>query len=197
MVNNILQDLKYNIILASGSPRRQELLSGLDINFTIKILPDLDESYPDTLQGEEIPLFICRSKAEAYKPTINPNELVITADTIVWLNGQVLGKPGDEAEAKDMLKQLSGKTHEVITGVCLTTNEWQKSFTATTEVTFDDLTNEEIEHYVQRYRPMDKAGAYGVQEWIGYIGVSRLKGSYYNVMGLPIQKLYKELVNLI
>ncbi len=196
MKNDLLKNFKYNIILASASPRRQELLTGLDIDFKIKILPDLDESYPDTLQGEDIPLYICRSKAEAYKSSINPNELVITADTIVWLDGKVLGKPHDETDAKEMLKRLSGKTHIVITGVCLTTTEWQKNFAATTEVSFDNLTDKEIEYYVQKYRPMDKAGAYGVQEWIGYIGVNGLKGSFYNVMGLPIQRLYRELVKL-
>ncbi|NDV59995.1 Maf-like protein [Bacteroides sp. 519] len=193
---NPLQNFKYKIILASGSPRRQELLSGLDIDFTVKVLPDLDESYPETLQGEDIPLYICRAKAEAYKAAINPGELVITADTIVWLDGNVLGKPTNEADAINMLKLLSNKTHLVITGVCLTTKEWQKSFTATTEVTFDKLTEEEIDYYVHKYRPMDKAGSYGVQEWIGYIGVNGLKGSYYNVMGLPIQRLYKELIKL-
>ena len=191
-----MKNLKYKIVLASGSPRRQELLAGLDIDFTIKVLPDLDESYPETLSGEEIPLYISRSKAEAYKPFIQPNELIITADTIVWMDGEVLGKPEDEVGAMEMLRKLSGKTHKVITGVCLTTQQWQRSFAATTDVTFDTLGEEEIGYYVQKYRPMDKAGAYGVQEWIGYIGVTGLTGSYYNVMGLPIQRLYRELAKL-
>ncbi|MDL2213145.1 Maf-like protein [Bacteroides sp. OttesenSCG-928-D19] len=184
------------IILASASPRRQELLAGLDIDFTVKTLPDLDESFPDTLTGEEIPLYIARSKAEAYKQLIEPDQLVITADTIVWINDEVLGKPADEKEAVEMLQKLSGNMHEVITGVCLTTQQWQKSFAVTTQVTFDTLSNEEINYYVQKYKPMDKAGAYGVQEWIGYIGVAKLTGSYFNVMGLPVQRLYRELVEL-
>ena len=187
---------KYEIVLASGSPRRQELLSGLGIDYQVKTLPDLDESFPPELTGEEIPLHIAQKKAEAYKPFIRPGQLIITADTIVLLNGQVLGKPGNEAEAIEMLRDLSGKTHQVITGVCLTASDWQRSFTATTRVTFSALTEEEILFYVERYKPMDKAGAYGVQEWIGFIGVERIEGSFYNVMGLPIQKLYKELIKL-
>ncbi|MDR0658917.1 MAG: Maf-like protein [Mediterranea sp.] len=186
----------YKIVLASGSPRRQELLKGLGIDFTVRLLPGLDESYPAGLSGKEIPLYIARRKAEAYKVLIQPNELVITADTIVWLDGEVLGKPKDEEEAKVVLRKLSGKTHQVITGVCLTTCGWQKDFTAITDVSFSDLTEEEIGYYVTRYHPMDKAGAYGVQEWIGYAGVEGIQGSFYNVMGLPIQKLYKELMRL-
>lgn len=186
----------YKIILASASPRRKELLSGLDIDFTVKVLPDLDESYPENLSGEEIPLYIARSKAEAYQTVIQSGELVITADTIVWLNKEVLGKPIDEPDAVDMLHRLSGNTHQVITGVCLTTTEWQKAFTAVTEVTFDTLTDEEINYYVRKYRPMDKAGSYGVQEWIGFVAVTGIKGSFYNVMGLPVQRLYQELSNL-
>lgn len=186
----------YKIILASGSPRRQELLAGLDIDFTVKVLPDLDESYPENLSGEDIPLYIARSKAEAYQALIKPNELVITADTIVWLNNEVLGKPVDETDAIHMLRRLSGNTHQVITGVCLTTTEWQKAFTAITEVTFDKLTDEEIDYYVHKYRPMDKAGSYGVQEWIGFVAVTGIKGSFYNVMGLPVQRLYQELSDL-
>ncbi|MDR0745496.1 MAG: Maf-like protein [Mediterranea sp.] len=186
----------YKIVLASGSPRRQELLKGLGIDFTVKLLPDLDESYPAGLSGEEIPSYIACRKAEAYKGLIQPKELIITADTIVWLNGEVLGKPENEEDAKVILRKLSGKTHQVITGVCLTTCEWQKDFTAITDVSFSDLTEEEIGYYVTHYHPMDKAGAYGVQEWIGYVGVKGIQGSYFNVMGLPIQKLYKELMRL-
>lgn len=187
---------KYKIILASGSPRRRELLSGLGIDYDVKILPDVDESYPDTLQGEEIPLYIAREKADAYKSLIRPGELIITADTIVWLDNTVLGKPRDAAHAMEMLRRLSGKTHQVITGVCLTTQEFQRSFTTVTEVTFAPLTEEEIKYYVTNYRPLDKAGAYGIQEWIGFVGVESIRGSYFNVMGLPVQRLYRELIKL-
>lgn len=187
---------KYNVILASNSPRRKELMSGLGINYVVKTLPGIEESYPDTLQGEQIPLFIARKKADAYRASIAEGELLITADTIVWLDKEALGKPADREGAIRMLRILSGKSHQVITGVCLTTCEWQKSFTAVTEVKFADLTDEEIEYYVDTYSPMDKAGAYGVQEWIGFIGVESISGSYYNVMGLPIQKLYRELKNI-
>ncbi|MDL2211156.1 Maf-like protein [Bacteroides sp. OttesenSCG-928-M17] len=187
---------KYKLILASNSPRRQELLKGLGIEFEIKVLPDLDESFPDHLGSEEIPVYIARSKAEAYKAIIAEGQLVITADTIVWLEGEVLGKPADEADAARMLRKLSGKTHQVITGVCLTTTHWQRSFSAVTQVTFASLTEEEISYYVAHYQPMDKAGAYGIQEWIGFVGVEHIEGSYFNVMGLPVQKLYKELMKV-
>lgn len=193
----ILENLnKYKIILASNSPRRKELMSGLGIDYIVRTLPDVDESYPDSLTGEEIPLYICKEKANAYLSMIAPEELLITADTIVWLEGKVLGKPVNKEEAAEMLHLLSGKTHQVITGVCLTTTEWQKSFSATSEVTFDVLSDEEIEYYINHYMPMDKAGAYGIQEWIGYIGAKSISGSYYNIMGLPIQKLYRELKKL-
>ncbi len=178
----------YNIILGSQSPRRKELLAGLDIEFTTKVIPGLEETYPDTLQGEEIPIYLAEQKADAY--TLEENDLLITADTIVWLNGHVYGKPADEAEAREMLRSLSGKTHDVITGVCVRTNKKNVSFASTTKVRFAELTDAEIEHYVNKYRPMDKAGAYGIQEWIGYIGVEHIEGSYFNVMGLPIQRLY-------
>lgn len=187
---------KYHIILASNSPRRRELLSGLGIAYEVKTLPGVDESYPATLSGEEIPLYISREKAAAYLPLIGADDLVITADTIVWLDGQVLGKPADEADACRMLRQLSGRTHQVITGVTLSTQTFQKSFSVTSEVEFAPLTEEEITYYVSHYRPLDKAGAYGVQEWIGFIGVRRLAGSYFNVMGLPVQRLYQELKQL-
>ena len=187
---------KYNIVLASNSPRRKELMSGLGVDYVVKTLPDVDESYPDTLQGTEIPAYISREKADAYKSLIQPDELLITADTIVRLNGEVLGKPKGREGAIDMLRKLSGTSHQVITGVCLTTSDWQKSFTAVTDVTFATLTEEEIIYYVDKYTPMDKAGAYGVQEWIGFIGVESISGSYFNVMGLPIQRLYQELKRL-
>ena len=196
----MLEDLKkYSVVLASNSPRRKELLSGLGVNFSVKTLPDVDESFPDTLKGEEIPLFIARKKADAYKmlfSSVTSNEveeplLVITADTIVWLEDEVLGKPANATEA--MLSKLSGKKHQVITGVCLTTASWQKSFAAVSEVQFSSLTEEEMDYYIHNYCPYDKAGAYGVQEWIGFIGVESIQGSYFNVMGLPIQRLYREL----
>lgn len=192
--NTMLSHLKkYEILLASNSPRRRELLAGLDIDYRVTALPEVDESYPDTLSGEEIPLYISQEKAAAYRRFMKDNTLLITADTIVWLDGKVYGKPRDIADAKAMLQALSGKTHTVITGVTLTSLQKQISFAVSTEVTFAALGDDEIDYYVETYRPLDKAGAYGVQEWIGYIGVTGLKGSYYNVMGLPIQRLYIEL----
>lgn len=184
---------KYEILLASNSPRRRELLAGLDIEYRVTALPEVDESYPATLSGEEIPLYISQEKAAAYRNQMKENTLLITADTIVWLDGRVYGKPHDLDDAKAMLRALSGKTHTVITGVTLTSMQKQVSFAVSTEVDFAPLANDEIDYYVDRYRPLDKAGAYGVQEWIGYIGVTGLHGSYYNVMGLPIQRLYTEL----
>ena len=187
---------KYKVILASGSPRRRELMAGLGVNYEVRILPDVDESYPDTLQGEEIPLYIAKEKADAYIPMMQPDELIITADTIVWLDGKVLGKPRDREDALQMLRTMSGRTHEVFTGVCITTTDWQRSFTAQTEVRFATLGEDEIIYYVDNFKPMDKAGAYGVQEWIGFIGVENISGSYYNIMGLPVQKLYRELLKV-
>jgi septum formation protein len=187
----------YKIILASNSPRRKELLAGLGMEYTVKVIPDIDESFPDTLKGEEIPLYIARKKANVYKQNIRPDELVITADTIVWLDGETLGKPENESDAVQMLCKLSGKTHRVITGVCLTTTGWQKCFSSMTEVTFAALTSEEIKAYVTNYRPFDKAGSYGVQEWIGLMGVEKISGCYYNIMGLPVRKLYEELKKII
>ena len=187
---------KYKVVLASNSPRRKELLGGLGIGYEVKTMPDIDESYPDGLCMEEVPVYIARSKADAYRPLMQPGELIITAGTIVWLDGVVMGKPKDEEEACDMLRRLSGQTHQVVTGVCLTTIDRQQSFATVTDVTFDRLTEEEITHYVSRYQPMDKAGAYGIQEWIGYVGVRSIKGSYFNVVGLPIQRLYQELKRL-
>ena len=187
---------KYKVILASGSPRRRELMAGLGVNYEVRILPDVDESYPDTLQGEEIPLYIAKEKADAYIPMMQPDELIITADTIVWLDGKVLGKPRDREDALQMLRTMSGRTHKVFTGVCITTTDWQRSFTAQTEVRFDTLSEDEIIYYVDNFKPMDKAGAYGVQEWIGFIGVENISGSYYNIMGLPVQKLYRDLLKV-
>ncbi len=193
----MLENLKkYHIILASNSPRRRELLAGLDITYEVKVLPGIDESYPDGLSAEEIPQYISRRKAEAYEAVRQPDDLIITADTIVWTDGRVLGKPEDEAGAMEMLRLLSGRTHQVITGVTLSAASGMRTFAVTSEVTFDVLAEEEIDYYVKRYRPLDKAGAYGIQEWIGYVGVSALHGSYFNVMGLPVQRLYKELKKL-
>lgn len=187
---------KYKVILASNSPRRKELLAGLGVDYEIRTLPDVDESYPETLKGADIPLFIAKEKADAYLDMMQPGELMITADTIVWLDGRVFGKPKDREDALRMLRDMSGCTHEVFTGVCITTAEWQRSFAARTEVSFSELSEEEIVYYVDKYQPMDKAGAYGVQEWIGFIGVENISGSYYNIMGLPVQKLYRELLEI-
>lgn len=187
---------KYKVILASNSPRRKELLSGLGIEYEIRTLPDVDESYPPTLQGADIPLYISKEKADAYRTMLQPGELMITADTIVWLDGRVLGKPKDREDALQMLRDMSGRTHEVFTGVCITTTDWQRSFSAQTEVRFAPLTEEEITYYVDRFQPMDKAGSYGVQEWIGFIGVENISGSYFNIMGLPVQRLYRELKSI-
>lgn len=185
--------MNKKIILASNSPRRKELLAGLDIPFEVKVLPSVDESYPATLKAGDIPLFISRAKADAYRASIKPDELIITADTIVWLDDSILEKPKDEADAVRMLHLLSGKMHEVFTGVTLTTSERQTSFVAESKVKFATLSDDEIAYYVSHYRPLDKAGAYGVQEWIGYVGVEYIEGSFYNVMGLPVRKLYEAL----
>lgn len=179
------------ILLASNSPRRRELLSGLGIDYEVKVLPDIDESFPPDLTAEEIPQYISRNKSDAYP--VEEGELLITADTIVYCKGEVLGKPVDEADACRMLRQLSGCTHQVVTGVTLKTRQQVHTFSCTTQVTFARLSDEEITYYVRNYAPFDKAGAYGVQEWIGFVGVTRLEGSYFNVMGLPVQRLYTEL----
>lgn len=190
MLDNIKD---YKIILASASPRRRELLTGLDLDFVVKSLPDVDESFPDTLVGGEIPLYISKKKADAYRPSMGDDELVITADTIVWLDSKALGKPVDEADARRMLHNMSGKTHAVFTGVTITTKAEQRSFVAQSNVSFAVLADDEVDYYIQKYKPMDKAGAYGAQEWIGYIGMENIEGSYFNVMGLPVQRLYSEL----
>ena len=189
---------ELKIVLASNSPRRKELLSGLGLEYEVRTLSGIDESYPEGLSMEEIPQYISRKKAAAY--TLGADELLITADTIVWLDGEVLGKPTDEADARQMLRKLSGKTHQVVTGVTLTyineESQIHHTFSSVSRVTFAPLTDDEIDRYVARYRPLDKAGAYGIQEWIGYIGVASIEGSYFNVMGLPVQRLYTELKKL-
>ena len=179
-----------HILLGSASPRRRELMSGLDVDFTA-ISIDADESYPSQLQAGDIPAFISRAKAQAYLPQLREDELLITADTIVWLDGRMLGKPHDEAEAKTMLRQLSGKTHQVYTAVTFVQQGSEmETVVDRTDVTFAELTEEEIQHYVTKYHPLDKAGAYGVQEWIGYIACVEMKGSYFNVMGFPTHLVY-------
>lgn len=190
---------KLQILLGSASPRRRELLAGLDIPFTA-ISIDADETYPAELQGGDIPYYISRAKARAYADQLQPDQLLITADTIVWLDGHMLGKPHDEAEAIAMLQQLSGKTHQVFTAVTFAKldNSTSRDIDITTivdktDVTFAELSDEEIAYYVRKYRPMDKAGAYGVQEWIGYVACTEMKGSYFNVMGFPVQKVYEML----
>ena len=203
-----------NIILGSQSPRRRELMSGLDIPFSA-ITIDADETFPSHLQAGDIPMYISRAKARAYEANLVDGDLLITSDTIVWLNGQMLGKPRDKEEAKQMLRQLSGQTHQVYTAVCFTWinnptsssttlhnptpsstiqhDEWVDS----TDVTFRVLTEQEIDYYVEKYMPLDKAGAYGVQEWIGYVGVTRMEGSYFNVMGFPICHVYERLKSFL
>jgi len=185
--------IPYQIILASNSPRRKELLAGLDLQFKVRVLQDVDESYPNDLPTLKIAEFISKKKADAYIQTMADDELVITADTVVILGDEVMGKPHDEADAKRMLGELSGQTHQVATGVTLSTKERQMSFSVVTDVAFKQLSSDEIDYYVRTYHPMDKAGAYGIQEWIGYIGVTALKGSYFNVMGLPVQRIYEAL----
>ena len=186
-------ELSHKLILASNSPRRKELLAGLDVQFEVRVLKGIDESYPDTVPTAEIAEYIAQKKAAAYRETIAADELVITADTIVVLGDEVLGKPKDAADARRMLRELSGRTHQVITGVVLTTKERQEHFSVVSDVTFKTLEDSEIDYYVETYKPMDKAGAYGIQEWIGYVGVTRLEGSYFNVMGLPVQRIYEAL----
>lgn len=183
----------YKIILASNSPRRKELLAGLDVDFEVRVIKGIDESYPDSLPTTDIAEYISRKKADAYLQQLAADELLITADTIVVLGSEVMGKPHDEADACRMLRELSGQTHQVITGVTLATTVRQQSFSVVTDVTFKSFTDEEIDYYVSHYKPFDKAGAYGIQEWLGYIGVTALRGSYFNVMGLPVQRIYEAL----
>lgn len=208
----------YKIILASNSPRRKELLAGLDLPFEVKVIKGIDESYPASLDAYQVAEYISRKKAEAYRPLLDGTNassedsadaqlLILTADTVVIApteneqndqegKGVILGKPRDAEDAHRMLRMLSGKTHHVVTGVCLTTSKAQRQFSVVTEVTFKPLSDEEIDYYIEHYKPFDKAGAYGIQEWIGYIGCTGLKGSYFNVMGLPVQRIYEELKSL-
>lgn len=191
----MLDNLKgKRVILASGSPRRRQLLGGLEIDFTVRLIDGIDETYPDGMAMAEIPKYISRRKAEAYVPTMTSDEIIITADTIVWADGEVLGKPHTPDEAVSMLRRLSGRTHQVVTGVTVLSADRRETFACVTDVTFDTLSEAEMQHYVADYKPLDKAGAYGIQEYIGYIGVTGISGSYFNVMGLPVQKLYRVLL---
>lgn len=184
---------KYEIVLASNSPRRKELLQRMGVNFKVRTLFGIDESYPDSLRGEDIVCYISRNKAKAYLSSMAPNELLITADTIVYVDGEVMGKPKNAEQAKEMLHKLSGKTHQVITGVTIVTAKRTENFGVTSQVKFTNITDEEINFYVDNYLPFDKAGAYGIQEWIGIVAVEEIKGSYFNVVGLPVQRLYQKL----
>lgn len=190
MLDNIR---KYNVVLASKSPRRKELLGMLDIPFEIKVKEGIDESYPADMPAIEVAEFLSRLKGKAYAEDLKGNDMVITADTIVILDGKIYGKPHSEEDAVNMLMELQGRTHMVASGVCVATKEKIESFTTVTEVTFATLTKEEAAWYVEKYRPLDKAGAYGIQEWIGCAAVARIDGSFYNVMGLPVHQLYNVL----
>ncbi len=185
------------IYLASASPRRRQLLQELDIDIQLIEPRDIDETYPENLKAEDVAEFISREKAAAYLDVITPGQIIITADTVVICDGEVLGKPhGGEKAAADMLRKLSGKTHLVVTGVSILQSSGITSFSTTTEVHFDNLTDSEIDYYVTKYAPFDKAGAYGIQEWIGYIGIKGINGCYYNVMGLPLHDLYRYLSSI-
>lgn len=184
----------YNVILASGSPRRQQFFRDLDIDFSIQ-LKEIEEIYPENLKGVAITDYLSNLKSDAFS-TLNDNDLLITSDTIVWLEGKALGKPKDSKDAFKMLRAVSGKKHEVITSVCLKSNSFQKIINDITIVTFKELSDDEIHYYINKYKPFDKAGAYGIQEWIGFIGIDKIEGSYFNVVGLPVHKLYKELMDL-
>ena len=184
------------LLLASNSPRRKELLAGLDIPMEVVRLKDIDETHPAGLEGGDIPLYIARLKMSAYDLVLAKGEVLVTADTIVWCDGEEMGKPRDREDAVRMLHKLSGRTHQVYTGVCLKSAADETSFVCRTDVTFATLTDEQIAYYVDSYKPFDKAGAYGIQEWIGYVGCTRLEGSYFNVMGLPVQRLFTAIQKL-
>jgi septum formation protein len=187
---------KHRVILASQSPRRKELLKETGLDFVI-MKRDYDESYPEGLSGEEVARFVSAGKARSFKEEISDNDIVVTADTIVWCNNKILGKPVSASDAFQMLKEISGNTHEVITAVTLFSRTKEVTFSASTKVTFEELTEAEIKYYIENFKPYDKAGAYGIQEWIGIVGCSHIEGSYFNVVGLPVQKLYEELKNFI
>jgi septum formation protein len=194
MIADILNN--YRIILASRSPRRQQLLKELGFTFDI-VIREFEESFPEGLNGEEIARYVAHSKAASFRDEIADNEIIITADTIVWCNNQVLGKPIDIQDAVRILKKISGNTHEVITGVSVFSKKKEVTFSDSTKVTFEVLSDNDIKYYIDKYKPYDKAGAYGIQEWIGLIACSKIEGSYFNVVGLPVQRLYKELQEFI
>lgn len=196
MSHRLEQLSKYNIILASKSPRRHHLISGLGIDFEIRT-KEVDESFDESLKAAEIPEFLAQKKASAFQDSLSENDLLITADTVVWINGHALNKPENREEAVSMLQEISGCTHEVFTGVCLTTMNKQLVFSEGTRVEFNPLTRGEIDHYLDRYKPFDKAGAYGIQEFIGYIGIKRIDGDFYNVVGFPVQRFWRELANFL
>ena len=191
MIFNKFADKK--IILASQSPRRHNLLTGIGLDFDIITSLETDESFSDSMNVDEVPVYLAKKKAKTYENFIDEKTILITADTIVSLNGKILNKPKDRSDAENMLKLLSGNSHIVITGVCIKSKQKEICFNAHTTVYFNDLTKDEIDFYIEKYKPFDKAGAYGIQEWIGYIAIKKIEGSYFNVMGLPIQKLYEEL----
>ena len=194
----LLDKLKnYRVVLASNSPRRKELLADLGIDFEVRVIKGVDESYPSDLPAMEIAEYISRKKAEAHKQLMADDEIIITADTVVILENEVLGKPIDAADACRMLRELSGKTHKVVTGVTITMAQCTSSFSAVSDVEFAELADDDISYYVERYQPFDKAGAYGIQEWIGCMGVRHINGSFYNVMGLPLHRLYAELEKVL
>lgn len=187
----------YNFILASQSPRRKELLHGLDISFSVFTDFEVEESYPDSLETGEIAPFLSRKKADAYPRELGERDVLITADTLVFVGSRVLGKPKDRDDAVSMLKLLSGVTHEVITGVTVVSRGQSYTINVSSSVTFKILTDAEIDYYIDNYKPYDKAGGYAIQEWIGYIGIESIEGSYYNIVGLPVQRLYTLLKNIL
>lgn len=193
MVETLDKLKRYRIILASASPRRKELLSKLDIDFTVKVLHDVDESFPTSLSVVQVPQYISRKKADAYRQEMQENDMVITADTVVAVGRRILGKPKSAEEARVMLKLLSDRYHRVVTGVTIMTAKRTETFATVSRVRFTRLNDEEIDYYISKYKPFDKAGAYGIQEWIGMVGITELNGSYFNVMGLPVQRLYAKL----
>ena len=194
MLQQKLKD--YNIILASGSPRRQEFFTGLGIDFEIRLKP-IVENFPDHLKREEISNYLAELKSVPFNKELKDSDILITSDTIVWHQDNALGKPKDDKQAFEMIQSMSGKTHEVMTSICFTTKKSQKTVHDITKVTFKEFTDEEIGYYIQNFNPLDKAGAYGIQEWIGQIGVTKIEGSYFNVMGLPVHLVYQTLTELI
>ena len=185
---------KINIILASGSPRRQQFFKEMDLHYTIR-LKEIEEIYPEHLQAEEITNFLAELKANAFENELKENDVLVTSDTIVWLNGKALGKPKDYDDAFKMLQQLANQTHEVITSVCLKSIDKTDVFHNVTKVTFANLSDEAITYYLNNYKPFDKAGSYGIQDWIGLVGISKIEGSYTNVVGLPTEMLFQKLMN--